>query len=371
MEKIIGFCNLHDDPHLGQLTTKRPCGVVSFLGRYGLMDFTLSNFSNSHIDRIYVLVKNSVLSVRSHIGNGAIWTNNTRRGFVNLLLNEDGLFNPKFNTDLANLKANFSIDYVDFDYAVIAPSFMLASIDYRPIIAAHEKSGADVTIVYKHINNADEEFHNCDRLKIGADNKVTKIDPNLGRTSEADISLESFIISKKVLRKIVNDVSKVSELFSLREMIKYYVGEEALDVRAYEFEGYVIPMLSLEGYFKHSLDLLNVQNRNKLFSEDWPIYTTTHNTPPALYGRNADVRNSFIANGSIIKGKVENCIISRDVVIEKGAVVKNAILFTRSEIGKDVKVINALIDKGAHVSGVNALEGKDGEVLYIKQGAKI
>ena len=43
MNKILGICNLHDSPSLGQLTKNRPLGALSFLSRYGLMDFTLSN----------------------------------------------------------------------------------------------------------------------------------------------------------------------------------------------------------------------------------------------------------------------------------------------------------------------------------------
>ena len=371
MNKIIGICNLHDDPHLGQLTAKRPCGAVSFLGRYGLIDFTLSNFSNSEIDRIYVLVKNGILSMKNHIGSASIWNRNTRRGFVDLLINEDGLFNPKFNTDLANIKLNISFDDVDFDYAVIAPSFMIGCIDYRPIVDEHIDSGADISVLYTHTAEANENFVNCDRLKIGQDGKISKIDTNLGRTKEADVSLESFVLSKKVLKKIITDFPKISELFSLRDMIKYYVSEEILDVRAIKHDGFVIPMLTFEDYVKNSMELLNYHIRAKFFKEDWPIYTTTHNTPPALYGRSAEVKNCFVANGAIIKGKVENCIISRDVLIEKGAVVKNSILFTRTEIGKDIKVNNVLCDKGSKIYQVKELEGKDGEILYIKQGAKI
>lgn len=371
MNKVIGICNLHDDPHLGQLTAKRPCGAVSFLGRYGLIDFTLSNFCNSHIDRVYVLVKSGILAMRSHIGSGAIWTNNTRRGHVSLLLNEEGLFSPKFNTDIANIRKNLSFDDVDFDYAVISPSFMLSSMDYRPIIDAHVESGADVTIVYSHITNASEDYHNCDRLKFASDGKIVKIDTNLGRTAEADISLETMIVSKKVLKKIISEAPKVSEMFNLRDMVKHYNAEGSLVMRGYKFDGFVIPMLSMENYFKHSLNMLNYHIRSQLFDAEWPIYTTTHNTPPTLYSKSADVRNSFIANGSIIKGKVENCIISRDVIVEKGASLKNCIIFTRSEIGKDVKLRNVLSDKGAKIYEVKDLQGKEEEVVYISQGARI
>ena len=91
MRKVIGICNLHNEPSLGGLTEKRPLGAVTFLGRYGLIDFTLSNFSNSHIERVYVLIRNGIVALRRHVGSGAIWTNNTKLGFIELLLNENNI----------------------------------------------------------------------------------------------------------------------------------------------------------------------------------------------------------------------------------------------------------------------------------------
>ena len=372
MDKIIGICNLHDDPKLGVLTDSRPCGAVTFLGRYGLIDFTLSNFSNSGIDQVYVLVKNGVTALRNHIGNGSIWTNNTKLGHLSLLFSEEYLATPKFNTDLLNMKNNLHVDELDFDYAVIAPSFMLASIDYRPIVEAHKESEADITIVYSVIEDTDEEFTNCDALKIGLNNKVSEVETNLGKGKKVNISLESFIINKKALQKILNDYSKVSELYSLRQMISYYVNKDRhLDIRAYKFDGYVVPMLTLDHYVYESFKLLSYHNRNKLFLPDWPIYTTTHNTPPALYDKTADVTNSFIANGAVIKGKVTNSIISRGVTIEKGAELTNCIIFTSSKVGKDVKMQFVVTDKNANISTIKELKGEPSRILYIKQGAKI
>ena len=372
MKKVVGICNLHDDPNLGLLTENRPLGAVTFLGRYGLIDFTLSNFSNSHIDNVYVLVKRGITQMRNHIGNGAIWVNNTKKGFIRLLLNEKGLFAPKFNTDIANMALNIKDNsYDDFDIAVIAPSFMLASIDYRPIIEAHLKSGGDITVLYSHMKSTGEEFINCDKLKVEKDGKVSKVETNLGRTSEADISLESFIVSKEVLKNIIKETPYVSEMFNLRQMISYLSNQGRLDLRGYEFEGFVAPILSFEHYVKWSLEMLNYDKLTKLFKDDWPIYTTTHNTPPALYKETAQVKNSYIANGSVIKGKVINSIISRDVQIDKGAVVKNCIIFTGTVIGKDVKMENVITDKSVNVNAVKELKGDENNFLYIKQGAKI
>ena len=370
MRKVIGICNLHNEPSLGGLTEKRPLGAVTFLGRYGLIDFTLSNFSNSHIDRVYVLIRNGIVAIKRHVGSGSIWTNNTKLGYIELLLNENGVSNQVFNTDINNIKANIPLDELDFEYAVVAPSYMLSSMDFRPIIDAHEKSGAEITCVYKHIDNADKEFIRMDRYKL-IDGKIVKSSPNMGRNKEADVSLRTYIISKKTLEKMLKDSTKISFLFSMKDLINLYIEEESHLVCGYEFKGFVVPILNLDNYVTHSLELLNYHVRSQLFLPDWPIYTTTHNTPPALYGKDADVQNSFIANGAIIKGKVHNSIISRDVVVEKGAELKNCIIFTKTEISKDSKLEFVLSDKNAKIKETKKITGSENNVVYIPQGAKI
>lgn len=370
MSNVIGICNLHNEPHLGEITKNRPLAALSFLGRYGIIDFTLSNFSNSHIDRVYVLVRKGIVSIRKHIGSGSIWTNNTKLGHIELLINEKAISNKPFNTDLNNLKTVIDVEELDYEYAVIAPTHFLSSMDFRPIIEAHKNSGAQITAVYTHVNNANRQFVNCRKYKVDGD-KIVDSTRNFGRTEEADISLETYIINKKTLRKLLKDSEKVSQLYSINDMINFYINEKTLDINGYCFDGFVVPILTLDDYINHSLDLLNYHIRSKLFLEDWPIYTTTHNTAPALYGKDAEVQNSFIANGAIIKGKVINSIISREVVIEKNAEVKNSIVFTKTLVSKDVKLDHVLCDKNVKIINAKRINGTDDEFIVISQGANI
>ena len=370
MSNVIGICNLHNEPHLGEITKNRPLAALSFLGRYGIIDFTLSNFSNSHIDRVYVLVRKGIVSIRKHIGSGSIWTNNTRLGHIELLINEKAISNKPFNTDLNNLKTVIDVEELDYEYAVIAPTHFLSSMDFRPIIEAHKNSGAQITAVYTHVNNANRQFVNCRKYKVDGD-KIVDSTRNFGRTEEADISLETYIINKKTLRKLLKDSEKVSQLYSINDMINFYINEKTLDINGYCFDGFVVPILTLDDYINHSLDLLNYHIRSKLFLEDWPIYTTTHNTAPALYGKDAEVQNSFVANGAIIKGKVINSIISREVVIEKNAEVKNSIIFTKTLVSKEAKLDHVLCDKNVKIINAKRISGTDDEVIVISQGANI
>ena len=121
----------------------------------------------------------------------------------------------------------------------------------------------------------------------------------------------------------------------------------------------------------HTYFFLSYEVRKDLFKEDWPIYTTTHNTPPAIYGADAKVCNSFIANGSNIQGTVINSIISRDVVIEKGAVVKNCILFSGTKVGKNSQLEYVVADKNVKIKEIKELHGEADHYTYISFGANI
>ena len=369
MAKILGICNLHDTPSLGQLTKNRPLGALSFLSRFGLMDFTLSNFSNSGIDRIVILTESNTSAVLSHTQQGNIWINNTRTGFIRVCVNEKMIESPKFNTDIANMESHYSIiEDENPDYVIVAPTFFLMSFDFREMIEFHEEHGAEVTMLYTKIRNGKKQYLNCDTLEIAKNNVVTHTRANVGEDDKQNISLETYIFNRDAFDKILAMSHKVSSLYGFRRTLGYAINHHRMVVYAYEYKGYVVPILSSADYVNKSFELLAYENRQKLFLENWPIYTTTHNTPPALYGEHAKVKNSFVANGAIIKGEVENSIISRDVIVEEGAVVKNCILFTQSHIGKDAHLEYVLTDKNVKVLEVKKLSGNKDKVLVIKQG---
>ena len=372
MHSVLGICNLHDAPKIGELTTHRSLGAVTFLGRYGLMDFTLSNFSNSGIDKVAILVDKNAHSIRSHVGSGQVWINNTKTGFQKIIVNENTAANDKFNTDIANIDANREIfEEISADYVIVAPAFFAMSFDFRPFIEAHIASKADATVLYKNVDNPAINFTNCDEINIDKTRRVTKFNQLVNPKKNADVSLEIFIFNRETFKKVVDISKNISRIYHLRKIVEYCVENNLISLNTFEFKGEVLPILNLNDYVRHSLSLLQYNNRQKIFLEDWPIYTTSHNTPPTLYGNNANVKNSFIANGSIVKGKVINSILSRNVVIEEGAVVENSIIFTNSIVGKKIKVKNIVADKAAKLIEAKKIEGSEDNYLFIAKGAKI
>ena len=172
--KIVGFLNLYSSPSLGPLTEKRTLGSTSFLGRFALMDFPLSNFTNSGIDQINILVKDNFRSVSKHVGSLKTWVNNSKIARQNLLINEKGLVNPKLNSELDCLANNDWVLYeAKGDAVVILPAHILTTIDLRPILDQHFDSDADVTIIYQHITNADEAFLPSNLVTLKGDDVIS------------------------------------------------------------------------------------------------------------------------------------------------------------------------------------------------------
>lgn len=155
MAKVVGLVNLHSDVSYEGLTERRPVASVSFLGRYGIIDFVLSNMSNSNVDTVGVLIKEKPRSLFKHLGNGNSWNFNSKSGGVSLLYNEKCANNALYNHDVNNLIENIAfLQKAKADYVVIAPAHIITTMNYAEVVEAHAKSGAEITVVYQRINNA-------------------------------------------------------------------------------------------------------------------------------------------------------------------------------------------------------------------------
>ena len=369
MAKVVGLINLHSDVDLKGLTERRPVASVSFLGRYGVIDFALSNFSNSGIDNVGILIKEKPRSLLKHMSNGNAWNFNSKRGGISLLYDEKYANNNMYNHDINNIIENIAfLEKAKPDYVVIAPAHIITTMDYSEVVAAHQKSGAQITMVYKKIKDADKKFIGADYLKV-KDGVVTGIEPNKGNAKNRDISLETYVFNTDALLKTIKEAQNVSAFFNLKDILKYALDEKK--IHAYQFKGFADIIDSFESYFRVSLDFLHLEVSTQVFKTNWPIYTNTTDTPPTKYLKDAVVTNSFVANGAIIDGTVDDCVIGRDVKIGKGAVVKNSIIFTGAEVKPGAVIENAVIDKDALVQKFKELKGTPEAPLYVKEGDKV
>lgn len=370
-QKVLGFLNLHHAPSLGALTRHRPLASASFLGRYAFMDFTLSNFTNSRIDEVGILIETKPRSILKHLGSNNTWNMNTKTGFEIIMYNEAAIGNKRYNNDLANIRENeWVLQRSDAEYVVIAPAHFIMAIDYRDVLAKHIESKAEITLVYHPANNAKHHFIGSDIITLDEEGLVKEFTPNKGAANKANISLEAYVINRAKFIELMEKAEKISSFFGLRDVIAYTVGRTER-VHSYAFTDYVRCFDTLEHYIEYSMELLDYTVRAQLFKPDWPIYTVTHDTPPARYLKTADVKNSFVANGAEIEGTVRNSILARNVKIGKNTKVTNSIILSGTEVGEGIEIEHMIIDKSCDIRHAKVLKGEKGKPLYIKQGDRI
>lgn len=344
----------------------RPIGAFSFLGRYRVIDFPVSNLSNSGIDRIQVYVDRKPRSLTEHVGTGRHYNINSKSGKMQILFAEETQ-NEIYNTDIASYLTNMEcIERMHHPYVVITPSYMVFTCDYSKLIDQHMESGADITMLYHTVDNAKDHYLSCDILNLNKQKGVLSIEPNHGNAKNRNIFMDTYIMKKELFVELVQKAKRTSSAFRLADIVNQECQE--LDVRGVSHRGFFASITDFQSYYDANLELVDLKMAETLFDPEWPIYTRTNNSSPTHYYGTASIHHSVVSNGCMIEGTVENSVIGRGCVIKKGAVVKNSIILTDVVIGENVHVENQVVDKHSKLLHVKELISTPEKPGYVKRG---
>ncbi|WIF96110.1 glucose-1-phosphate adenylyltransferase subunit GlgD [Caminicella sporogenes] len=370
MKDLMGIINLSENEEaIKELTYNRPIATIPIAGRYRVIDFILSNMVNSGIYNICIFTQGKSRSLMDHLGMGKPWDLDRKIDGLSVLNPVINLNNfTTYRGDLENFKNH--LDYIKYsrqDYVLLARSYMICNIDFREALKYHKESGADITIIYKKMINHNKRFLGCNTLNLDERERVISIGRNAGNRRYYNISMEMYIMRKELLLEIIHDSLTMGDSEYLKQAI--FQRLDVLNVNAYSFDGYLACINTIQNYYETSMDLLDVEISKELFHKNGTIYTKVKDEPPVKYSQCSKVKNSLVANGSIIKGTVENCIIGRGVHIEKGAVVKSSIIMQKCVIEQGAYIRNAIIDKYVYITKNNLLSGDRKNPLMIKKGS--
>ncbi|MBD8068542.1 sugar phosphate nucleotidyltransferase [Bacillus sp. PS06] len=313
------------------LIVKRSMSAIPFAGRYRLIDFVLSSMVNSGIESVAVFHGYQNRSLMDHLGSGREWDLNRKR---------DGLFffpsplkdpNSEQLGSFKQFKQN--IDYFyrsNRKYALISNCHTVCNIDYDAILKRHIKTNSDITEIRHQ-----------------------------GKT------LEMFIVGTSLLVDLVNNHESTGYR-SIVDVVKDK--SHQYKISEYEYIGYAAMITSIEKYYKHSLEVITPDIWKQLFLKERPIYTKVKDEPPTRYNKGAIVKNSMIANGCVIEGHVENCILFRGVKIGKGTVVKNSVIMQKSQIGENCELDAVILDKDVRIENGVHLHGTENLPNVLRKG---
>jgi glucose-1-phosphate adenylyltransferase len=354
LNNYIGILMLNEqEDNIKSLTKTRTIASIPIGGRYRIIDFVLSNMVNSGIYNIGIFTNTKSRSLVDHLGSGKSWDLDRK---INGLFLFNFASEKSRSRDIDLLSDNMEyINRTKQDYVIISSSYMICNIDYNEAARYHEKSGSDITLLYKRTNNGKKHYIHSSTLYIDDENKVLSVGKNNGAEDKLNISMEMFIMKKTTLIKIINKCIQTGYYDSIKAAI--YDSASQLNVNAYEFKGYVSCINSVKNYYKASMEMLNPKVTKELFFNHGLIFTKIKDEAPTKYFDGAKVNNALISNGCILKGSIENSIISRRVKVDEGAEIKNCIIFQNCEIKKGCKLTNVIIDKNTNLSENTVLKG--------------
>ena len=364
MKGLLGLINLYEEEAaLFPLIKHRPPASIPYAGRYRLIDFTLSNLVNAGVITVGVMVRDKYRSLIDHLRSGKDW---------DLARKRDGLFvlppaqmaNCAATNDLENFLGNLDYIYAaSEDFVIICGTRAICNIPIEQAFQYHLAVGADVTVFGRDWPEGGSGH--C--LSIQDDGRVVRIVPQEG-ASHFDIQpLGFYILSKTLMAELIRKYAAQQGVKGLFDGILQEIS--TLRVYVFRHNGYVALVDSVEHYFQHQMELLVPAVWQEVFFRYGPVFTRVKDEAPAKYKGHASVKNSIIANGCIIEGTVENSILFRSVVVERGAEVRNSILIQNSKIGPDARLNYVLCDKDATITAGRCMHGTSAMPYIVEKGA--
>ena len=353
-----------DDLTLRELTSQRAVAALPVAGRYRIIDFILSSLVNSNIHNVGIIAQRNYHSLMDHLGAGKDWDLHTRNNGLFILppflTRENG---GEYSGVIEALRANF--DYLRRSrqqYAILTNSDYIMNTSFEPMIEQHIRTGADITLLYKKATPEITEFSSSSKnthcyISIDEDDVVTDMEVNPNASSYDNLYLNVLVIKRTMLIYIVDQVLSHGATDICADVLRPFIQAGTLKIMAHEEKGYYRRIETIRGYFNFNMDLLNFNVRKELFGNN-PVYTKTRDSAPSIYRANAQIRNSLVADGCVIDGTVENCVLFRGVHIAANAKLKNCVIMQDSYIEEFAELENVILDKAVTIRSHGRLIGQ-------------
>ncbi len=332
---------------LSGLTKNMAKPAVSFGGKYRIIDFTLSNCSNSGIDTVGILTQYQPLELNSYIGIGSAWDLDRYNGGVTVLPPYAESSEVKWYKGTASAiyeNLNYLNQY-DPKYVLILSGDHIYKMDYGKMLDFHIEKKADVTISVIEVGW--EEASRFGIMKANPDGTVTQFDekPKFPKSNLASMGI--YIFNWPLLKQYLemDDQNPYSSHDFGKDIIPLLLKEKK-KLSAYPFKGYWKDVGTVQSLWEANIDLLKEDSELKLFERKWKIYSVNPNQPPQFISSDAQVQDSLVNEGCVVYGNVSHSVLFQGVTVGKHATVKSSVIMPDVTIGEHVVIENAIVPKG-------------------------
>ncbi len=344
------------------LTQKVAKPAVPFGGKYRIVDFPLSNCTNSGIDTVGVLTQYEPLLLNEYIGNGLPWDLDRTYGGVKILPPYQGAkaadwYKGTANAIYQNLKF---IDRYDAEYVLILSGDHIYKMDYAKMLKFHKKRNADCTIAVLDVPI--EEASRFGIMSVDEDSKIYKFEEKPKNPESTMASMGIYIFTKSKLSEyLTNDAADPNSSNDFGKNIIPAMLANGENMVAYPFEGYWKDVGTISSLWEANMDLLGEKPEFDLDDEKWRIFTRHETLAPQYVGENAKVVNSIIAEGCEIYGTVENSVLFPGVTVMEGATVRDSVVMGGCVVAENATVSYSILDTNVKVGAGAVIGGAKGD----------
>lgn len=355
---------------LKELTAKNAKPAVPFGGKYRIIDFALSNCSNSGITTVGVLTQYEPLILNTHIGIGSPWDLDRMDGGIRVLPPFVGADGGRWYKGTANAIYE-NIHFIDEhapEYVLILSGDHIYKMDYSEMLDNHKAKEADLTIAV--IKVPWEEAPRFGILNTQDDLKIYEFDEKPANPKSNLASMGIYIFNWKMLKQmLIDDENNLESENDFGKNIIPKMIDGGNRVYAYEFNDYWKDVGTIHSLWEANMDLLNEDNGLNLFDKKWRIYSVNPISPPHYITPNGIVEDCLVNEGCYIDGKVSHSVLSPGVKVSAGAHIVDSVILPGVVIEEGAQVYRSIVMSGETVPAGETVGSPDSQdiLLYFRE----
>lgn len=335
---------------LGVLTRQLAKPAVHFGGKYRIIDFTLSNCTNSEIDTVGVLTQYQPLVLNSYIGIGSPWDLDRRSGGVTVLppfMEQSGgdWYKGTANAIYRNMAF---IEQFSPEYVLVISGDHIYKMNYDLMLDFHRRKRADATIAVIQVKR--EEASRFGIMSTDDDNRILEFAEKPREPKSTLASMGIYIFDWPMLkRQLIEDEADPESSKDFGKDVIPRMLREGFRMYAYPFQGYWKDVGTIQSLWEANMDLLEEQPELNLSDKDWRIYSVNPYQPGQYVAPSAQIRRSLVNEGCCVFGEVDHSVLFYGVEIGENSLVKDSVIMPNVRIGSNVKIYKAIIGEGTVV----------------------
>ncbi len=356
MKDVMGLIyTSKNETTMRELTVHRAVAALPVASRYRMIDFTLSNMVNSGIRNVGVIMQKNYSSLMDHLGSGKEWDLHTRQNGLFILpplstrenvATSDGILEA-LHSNMNYLRRSAQ------ELVVLVNSHTAMNTTFEDLLAFHEESDADITMVYskKKMDEIEQTSTLTPRhvfLSVNESGLVTEMEAGPRQPKTENFYMDILVMRRDLLIQLVDNAYAQNYHDFNRDLLQRFIANQQLRVCGFEYKGYNRRVETINSYYALNMDLLQSEARRALFGAN-PVFTKIRDEVPARYMPGAKVVNSLVADGCVIEGTVENSVLFRGVYVGPNTHIKNSILMQGDNIEEGVELEGVILDKSVTV----------------------